>query len=98
MSTNELPAFEVRLRSKRVQRGLDRLQETDHQRVVARLRALADDHRPQGCEKLYDDIYRVRVGDIRVIYLIDEVNKRIEVGGIRRRSEKTYKAVEELFR
>ena len=46
--------------------------------------------------KLYGDIYRVRVGDIRIIYLIDEGNHRIEVGI--RRSERTYKWLENLFR
>ncbi len=98
MSTNEQPKFEVRLRSRRVQRELDSLQETDYQRVVARLKALASDPRPQGREKLYDGIYRVRVGDIRIIYLIDEGNKRIEVGGISRRSERTYRGIGGLFR
>ena len=98
MSANEQPAFEVRLRSGRVRRELDSLQEADYQRVIARLRALADAPRLQGCEKLYDDIYRVRVGDIRIIYLVDEGNKRIEVGGIRRRSERTYRGIEGMFR
>jgi mRNA interferase RelE/StbE len=98
MSTNEQPVFEVRLRSKRVQRELNALQGVDYDRVVVKLRALANAPRPQGCEKLYDAIYRIRIGDFRVIYLIDEKNKRIEVGGIRHRSERTYKGVEELFR
>lgn len=56
MSTNEQPVFEVRLRSKRVQRELDALQEVDYERVVLKLRALANVPRPQGCEKLYDSI------------------------------------------
>jgi mRNA interferase RelE/StbE len=90
--------LEVRLRSKRVRREMDGLREADYQRVVVRLKALADDPRPHGCEKLYDDVYRVRVGDIRIIYLIDEENERIEVGGTRRRSEKTYRGIEDLFR
>ena len=73
--------FEVRLRSKRVQQELDTLREADHQRVVARLKALADDPRPHSCERLYDDVYRVRVGYIRIIYLVDEENNHIEIGG-----------------
>lgn len=98
MSASERPVFEIRLRSKRVQRELDSLQEVDHERVVAKLRALSNEPRPKGCEKLYDAIYRVRSGGFRIIYLIDEGNKRIEVGAIRRRSEKTYRGVEEMFR
>ncbi len=98
MSESERAAFEVRLRSKRVQRELDSLQKVDYQRVMGRLRALSDDPKPRGCEKLYYDIYRIRVGDFRIIYLINEANKRIEIGGIRRRSERTYRDVEELFR
>ena len=90
--------FEVRLRSKRVQRELDSLQRIDHERVLNKMNALADAPTPQGCEKLRDSIYRIRVGDIRVIYLVDEDNKRIEVGAIRRRSKRTYRGIDELFR
>ena len=89
--------FEVRLRSRRVQRELDSLQRADYERVLRRIRLLGDTPRPKGCEKLYDVICRIRVGDIRVIYLVDEVNRRIEVGGIRRRSKSTYRGLEELF-
>ncbi len=98
MSEKEQRAFEVRLRSNRVKRELDSLQKTDYERVIAKLRALASDHRPKGCEKLHDDIYRIRVGNIRIIYLIDERAKRIEIGAIRRRTERTYKETEDLFR
>lgn len=90
--------FEVRLRSSGVQRELDSLPKSDYERVIAKLRALASEHRPRGCEKLHDDIYRIRVGDIRIIYLIDERTKHIEIGAIRRRTERTYRGLEDLFR
>lgn len=98
MSASEQPAFELRLRSRRVQRELDSLYAVDYQRVIDSLRALANNPKSQGCEKLYDNIYRVRVGDIRIIYLVDEGNKRIEIGVIRRRNERTYKRIDDLFR
>ncbi|MBM3149000.1 MAG: type II toxin-antitoxin system RelE/ParE family toxin [Chloroflexi bacterium] len=98
MSAKERPEFEVRLRNKRVQRELDSLREADYQRVVAKLRALAKDPRPRGCEKLIDDIYRVRVGTFRIIYLVDDKNSRIEVGAIRRRAKGTYRGIEGIFK
>lgn len=98
MNAGEQQVFDVRLRSRRVQRELDALRGVDYERVVVKLRALANDPRPQGCEKLYDAIYRVRVGDSRIIYLIDQKKRHIEVGAIRLRSERTYKGIERLFR
>lgn len=97
MSTGGQPVFEVRLRSKRVQRELDALRQVDYERVLLKLRALATVPKPRGCEKIYDAIYRVRAGGFRIIYLVDEKNKRVEVGGIRRRTERTYKGIQRLF-
>ena len=97
MSAAEQPVFEVRLRSKRVQQELDALKGVDYERVTARLRSLATDPRPQGCQKLYDSVYRARVGDYRLIYLVDEDKRRVDVGAIRRRSEDTYRGIKRLF-
>ena len=69
----------------------------DHQRILSALHALAQEPRPPGCEKLEDNIYRIRVGNWRIIYHIDEARRRIEVGGVRRRSENTYRGVQDLF-
>ncbi len=91
-------AYAVRLRSRRVQRELDALQASDYRRVLARLEALAGTPWPAGCEKLEGDIYRVRAGDIRVIYRVDDGGTRVDVGAIRRRSETTYRGVGEVFR
>ena len=97
MSASDSSSYAVRLRSRRVRREMDALREPDRRRVLASLRALADQPRPVGCEKLYDDVYRVRVGDWRIIYLVDETNRRVEVGGIRRRGDRTYKGIDDLF-
>ena len=97
MTTSDQPEFDVRLRSRRVQRELNALHEPDYRRVLRALRALGQDPRPPGCEKLYDDVYRVRVGNWRIIYLVDQESHRIELGGIRRRREGTYRGIEDLF-
>jgi mRNA interferase RelE/StbE len=47
---------------------------SDRRRIVERIKGLAQDPRPKGAEKLagYEDRYRVRQGDYRIIYLIDD--------------------------
>ena len=49
-------------------------QKKDRQRIVTRIRSLADDPRPPGCEKLAGeaDRYRIRVGRYRVIYAVGD--------------------------
>jgi mRNA interferase RelE/StbE len=52
---------------------LDELSRHDRRRIVARIRALADDPRPRGCEKLSgEEKYRIRQGNLRVLYQIDD--------------------------
>ncbi|MFU8796134.1 MAG: type II toxin-antitoxin system RelE family toxin [Dehalococcoidia bacterium] len=97
MSAREQPVFEVRLRSKRVQRELDALKGVDYDRVIARLRSLANNPRPPGCEKLYDAVYRFRIGGFRIIYRVDQESRRIDIGAVRRRSERTYTRIRKLF-
>jgi mRNA interferase RelE/StbE len=47
---------------------------SDRQKVVGRIRALASNPRLRGAEKLagYTDRYRVRQGNYRIVYLIDD--------------------------
>jgi mRNA interferase RelE/StbE len=46
----------------------------DRVRIIGRIRDLAEDPRPHGSEKLagYDDRYRVRQGNYRIVYAIDD--------------------------
>ncbi len=59
------------------------LPRTDQRRVAARIDALAEDPRPPGVEKLEgaDDLYRIRAGDYRIVYRIED--KRLLVLVIR---------------
>ena len=56
------------------ERQLKRLSKTDQRRVVNVVAGLTDNPRPRGCRKLrgYDDVYRVRVGVLRVIYALED--------------------------
>ena len=53
----------------------------DRQRIVQRIHALAEDCRPQGSEKLtgYTDRYRVRQGNYRIVYLIDDGRREVTI-------------------
>lgn len=45
----------------------------DRQRIAGRIRALAEDPRPPGCERLHrEERYRVRQGGYRVVYSVDD--------------------------
>jgi len=47
---------------------------SDRRRIVEKIASLAGNPRSEGAEKLagYDDRYRVRQGDYRIVYLIDD--------------------------
>ena len=57
-------------------------------RIVPRLENLADNPRPRGCKKLQggDKEWRIRVGDYRVVYTVDDAEMLVEVTRICHRS------------
>jgi mRNA interferase RelE/StbE len=61
----------------------------DRQRLTVRIRSLADEPRPRRCEKLagYDDRLRVRQGDYRIVYFVDDVEKTVVIFRIGHRRE-----------
>ena len=58
-------------------------------RIVGRIESLAVTPRPVGCVKLEGGagLWRIRVGDYRVIYEIDDDRCRIDVPAVRHRRE-----------
>jgi mRNA interferase RelE/StbE len=58
-------------------------------RMMPRLESLATTPRPAGCKKLRggDREYRIRVGDYRIVYVIDDDAKTVDVTRIAHRRE-----------
>jgi mRNA interferase RelE/StbE len=58
-------------------------------RIMPRMEALAQDPRPRGCKKLRggDKEWRIRIGNYRVVYEIDDADKTIDVTRIAHRRE-----------
>ncbi len=67
---------------------LSTIPKKDLRRIVERIRSLSDEPRPHGCEKLSaQERYRIRQGDYRIVYSIDDVGKTIEIFKVGHRSE-----------
>jgi len=67
---------------------LGRIPKKDLVRLIERVGALANEPRPQGCEKISAlDRYRVRQGDYRVVYAIDDREKTVDIVKIGHRSD-----------
>jgi mRNA interferase RelE/StbE len=68
---------------------LDALDDALFTRIDRKILALADNPRPAGCKKLkgYKDQWRVRVGDWRVLYIIDDAAKLVIITWVAHRRE-----------
>ena len=76
------------------QRQLRRLPPGDAARLRGPILALAIDPRPPGVAKLAGtQFWRLRVGELRVVYVIDEPRRLIVVLKVARSSESTYRRV-----
>jgi mRNA interferase RelE/StbE len=65
---------------RRAQKELANLPKADYERVRDAVVALADNPRPAGCKKLVGrEGWRIRSGDYRAIYEIDDAQKRVTV-------------------
>lgn len=80
-----------------MQRELNSIPANDFPRIIAAIEALADAPRPTGAVQVDGNIFRLRIGRFRVLYQIDDDVRRVSIGGIRRRSERTYRRVRDLF-
>ena len=73
---------------KSAERELRALTKQDLRRVVDRIRALAGDPRPHGNEKITgQERYRIRRGDYRIVYAVDDEGRTVEIVKIGHRRE-----------
>ncbi len=68
---------------------LQRLPATLIERIIPKIESLESEPRPSGCKKLKggQQEWRIRVGDYRVVYTIDDAKLRVSVTRVRHRSE-----------
>ena len=85
------PRFRVEL-APAAQRQLRRLPPGAAARLRGPILALALEPRPPGTTKVEgSEFWRIRIGDLRVIYAIDDPGRLVIVLRVARRSESTYR-------
>ncbi len=79
--------YELRIKPSAV-KELEALQTKDRRRIVSKIQNLAVEPRPQGCEKLtVQDRFRLRQGDFRILFEIDDNLETVTVVKIGHRRE-----------
>jgi mRNA interferase RelE/StbE len=80
--------YEVFL-ERRAERDLKQLEAKEFHRIIREIKLLAENPRPAGCRKIAgsESDWRIRVGDYRVIYEIDDGAEAVRVMRVRHRRE-----------
>jgi len=80
--------------TRRAQKEVEKLSHDAQDRVLEAIDGLMDDPNPHGARKIKGDLfgdefdyYRVRVGDYRVIYTLDEEDYDVLVARVRHRRD-----------
>jgi len=81
-----------------VKKQLKRFPAKDQERIGSRIRQLAAEPRPVGSVHLRDVVFRIRVGEYRVIYAVYDQILVVIVVEIARRSEATYEDLEKYIK
>jgi len=80
--------YEIFLES-RAERDLKKLHAQTFHRIIKRISSLGKDPRPEGSRKIRrsKNDWRIRIGEYRVIYEIDDELKEVRVMRVKKRSE-----------
>ena len=80
--------YEILL-ERRAEKDLRKLSSELFQRIIAKIQSLSENPKPQGSRKITGskNDWRIRIGDYRAIYEIDEQEKRVRIMRVRHRRE-----------
>jgi mRNA interferase RelE/StbE len=75
--------------SSAARKELKKLRKEVIENIIPAIFGLAENPRPQGCKKLkgYADAYRIRIGDYRVVYTIEDDILVVTVVAVRHRKD-----------
>lgn len=75
--------------SRSARKELEKLPPQLVERIFPKIESLALQPRPTGCKKLKgaQNLWRIRVGDYRVVYSVNDSSRIVDVTAVRHRSE-----------
>ncbi len=75
--------------SRSARKELEKLPPQLVERLFPKVESLAVQPRPAGCKKLKggQNLWRIRIGDYRVIYSLDDTHQIVDIIAVRHRSE-----------
>jgi mRNA interferase RelE/StbE len=89
--------YRVEAARSRIKRELKRIPEGDRSRIATAIAELRSQPRPLDAIHLEADVYRIRVGDYRVICKVYDEEQLILIGRVALRGEGTYRGIGSLF-
>jgi|SRR3990170_4353203 len=81
----------------KLKKVLPRYPKKDQVRLTTGIRALGTDPRPAGCVHLREMLYRIRIGEYRVLYAVLDQELLVFVVRANRRNERTYAELQSLI-
>lgn len=82
-----MPTYEITF-ARSARKELQALPLNVTERILTKIESLASNPRPPGCKKLSGPtrLWRLRVGDYRIVYGIDDEERLVDISVIRHRS------------
>ncbi len=87
MTSAKMASYELKIK-REAEKEIHGLPKNDLQRIAEKINRLASEPRPNGCEKLKgEEGYRIRQGDYRIVYLVNDEVKTVTVIRVGHRRE-----------